>query len=113
MVCRVSFVTKTPGSSGIWKRAHACLTQPQRRPGSAAVTWATESDATLRSWSIDELRGRCGLLAHALRAAGVDATGRVAGVLPLSADAVALYLATILAGCAWVSIAESCELWPA
>ena len=86
--------------------AEACF---QNVPaGAAAVVWTTEADPAVRQWTVPELRERCSLLAHGFRAVGVERSGRVAAVMPMTAEATALYLSAILAGCAWISIAESC-----
>ena len=91
--------------------AEACFSRVPE--GAAAVVWTTETDPTVRQWSVAELRERCCLLANGWRAAGVERRGRVAAVMPMTAESVGLYLSTILAGCAWISIAESCAPPPA
>ena len=72
--------------------AELCCSHPDRAPGEAAVMWSTEGDPTVRRWSLGELRARLSLIAHSLRAGGVQQGQKVAGVLPFSAEAVAIYI---------------------
>jgi hypothetical protein len=79
-----------------------------RDPDSPAVVWADESDpGTLHSWTYAQLADRSAHIAEGLRAMGMQPGDAVAIDMPLTADAVAIYLGIVLAGCAAVSIADS------
>ncbi|MEZ6093496.1 MAG: AMP-binding protein [Pirellulaceae bacterium] len=66
-----------------------------------------DSTGALTRWSYAELKQRTLAVAGAIRAAGFEPGDALAVVLPMTADAVAIYLGIVWAGCSVVSIADS------
>ena len=62
---------------------------------------------TLQSITYGELRTLANRVANGLRAAGFQPGDAIGACLPLTAEAVAIYLGTVAAGCSVVSIADS------
>ncbi len=81
----------------------SCFQAPDE---SSAIVFS-HPDGALRRISVGDLRRRVLLVAGALRAAGLDAGDRVAVLMPMTPESVAIYLGIIAAGCAAVSIADS------
>jgi acetyl-CoA synthetase len=75
-------------------------------PDAVAIVHQAEG-GPLRSMSYGELRALAGRVANGLRAAGLEPGAAVAACLPMTAESVAIYLGTVAAGCALVSIADS------
>ncbi|KAI3435948.1 hypothetical protein D9Q98_002006 [Chlorella vulgaris] len=79
-----------------------------RDPDRPAIVWADEATPhVLHSMSLGQLATRSAHVAAALRSMGLKPGDAVAIDMPLTADAVAIYLGIVLAGCAVVSIADS------
>ena len=83
--------------------AEACL---QAQPGATAITCGHE-DGTIDHWSYHQLQERAFQVANGLQAGGFEKGHRAAICMPMTAEAVAIYLGVILAGGAVVSIADS------
>jgi acetoacetyl-CoA synthetase len=74
-----------------------------RAPGDRPAIVAVSEDLVTQDISRDELRGRVGALAAALRDLGVGPGDRVAGYLPNIPEAVVALLATASVGAVWTS----------
>ncbi|GLC41156.1 hypothetical protein PLESTB_001797100 [Pleodorina starrii] len=87
--------------------AACALDSPRAPPGAPALLWAPDgSPRSLRPVGRQELRARVWQLAACIRSR-FRIGDALAVYLPLSPDAVALYLATVVAGCVVVSVADS------
>lgn len=79
-----------------------------RHAASPAIVWAHESSPTqLARVSLGQLKQRCQQVAAALAAAGFTPGDAIAINMPMTVEAVVIYLGIIYAGCAAVSIADS------
>ncbi|DBA69755.1 TPA: hypothetical protein ACH3X2_012479 [Trebouxia sp. C0005] len=79
-----------------------------RHAASPAIVWADESSPSqLARVSLGQLKQRCQQLAAALAAAGFSPGDAIAINMPMTVEAVVIYLGIIYAGCAAVSIADS------
>ena len=76
-------------------------------PGRTAIVYASEADPAVRRMTLGELRTLSARVAHGLDGLGVRRGERVALDLPMTPEAVAIYLGTILAGRAVVGIADA------
>lgn len=76
-------------------------------PDRTAIVYASEADPTLHRWTYGDLRAMAARVAHGLGALGIDRGERVALDLPMTPEAVAIYLGTILSGRAVVGIADA------
>ncbi len=76
-------------------------------PNRVAVVYASEADATVRRWTAGELHRLSARVAHGLDALGIGPGDRVALDLPMTPEAVAIYLGTVLSGRAVVGIADA------
>ena len=97
-----------PGSGG-WLAgaelniAESCFQAPAEQP---AIVYQREGGAPAQM-SYGELEALCDRVAHGLGALGLRPGDRVAIDMPMTAEAVAIYLGTVKAGCAVVAIADS------
>ena len=97
-----------PGSGG-WLAgaelniAESCFQAPAEQP---AIIYQREGGAPARM-SYGELEALCDRVAHGLGALGLRPDDRVAIDMPMTAEAVAIYLGAVKAGCAVVAIADS------
>ncbi|KAL0031137.1 hypothetical protein WJX77_005362 [Trebouxia sp. C0004] len=79
-----------------------------RHAASPAIVWADESSPSqLARVSLGRLKQRCQQVAAALAAAGFRPGDAIAINMPMTVEAVVIYLGVIYAGCAAVSIADS------
>ena len=76
-------------------------------PARTAIVHASEADPTVRRMTYGELHRLAARVAGGLEALGVGPGERVALDLPMTVEAVAIYLGTILAGRAVVGIADA------
>ncbi len=76
-------------------------------PAKPAILYAGETDPEVRRVAYGELRQLSGRVARGMEALGVPRGGRVALYLPMTPEAVAMYLGIILSGRAVVGIADS------
>jgi acetyl-CoA synthetase len=83
--------------------AESCFQSPREQ---AAIIFGG-ADGTRSQWTYGELQEKTWAVAKALRGAGFVPGDRLAVVLPMTADSVAIYLGIVWAGCAVVSIADS------
>ncbi len=83
--------------------AASCFREPRQRE---AILFG-RADGTIERWSLERLEQRVKQVAAAVRASGYHPGDALAVVLPMTAEAVAIYLGVIWAGCAVVSIADS------
>ena len=100
------------GSSGPWlEGARLNVAESvfaNRNPAAVAVVWAGEGDGgRVRQWTLGDLRRRASHVGHALVAAGVERGAGVGVCLPMTAEAVAVFLGVVLVGCHVVGIADS------
>ena len=87
--------------------ADAALRCPRAPPGSPAIVWAAEgAPRDVRAVGRAELRRRC-LRVAARVAARFPPGSALAVAMPMTVEAVVIYLGVILAGCSVVSIADS------
>ncbi|GAB4821930.1 hypothetical protein N2152v2_008976 [Parachlorella kessleri] len=86
--------------------AECCLVG--RDPDRPAIVWAEEGKPeVVHTVTLGQLSRRSAHVAEALRAAGLKPGDAVAIDMPLTVEAVAIYLGIVLAGCVVVSIADS------
>ncbi|KAL3159387.1 hypothetical protein ABBQ38_009818 [Trebouxia sp. C0009 RCD-2024] len=79
-----------------------------RNPDDLAIMWADEaSPRQVATISRGQLKHRCQQVAAALAAAGFNPGAAIAINMPMTVDAVVIYLGIIYAGCTAVSIADS------
>ena len=83
--------------------AESCFQAPAEQP---AIVYQREGGALARM-SYGELEMLCDRVAHGLGALGLRPGDRVAIDMPMTAEAVAIYLGAVKAGCAVVAIADS------
>lgn len=83
--------------------AEACF---QAAPEKTAITYGDES-GKLKHLSFGELRDLAGKIANGLKASGFEKGDKAAVDMPMTAEAVAIYLGIVFAGGAVVSIADS------
>ena len=76
-------------------------------PGRTAIVYASEANPTIRRMTLGELRRLAARIAHGLEDLGIRKGERIALDLPMSPEAVAIYLGTVLAGRAVVGIADA------
>ena len=72
-----------------------------------AIVHASEADATVRRVTYGQLRALSARVAHGLEALGIGRGERVALDLPMTPEAVAIYLGTVLSGRSVVGIADA------
>jgi len=75
-------------------------------PGACAIRYG-DQDGSITEFSYGELQGLVARVANSLMAAGVKPGNAVAILLPMTPNAIAIYLAIIALGASVVSIAES------
>jgi acetyl-CoA synthetase len=83
--------------------ADSCFTAPARK----IAIIDGDAEGRLKSTSYGELEAATNLVAHGLTKLGVRPGDRVGVVMPMTAEAVAVYLGIVRAGCVVVSIADS------
>ncbi len=76
-------------------------------PGRTAIVSASEADPAIRRMALGELRALASRVAHGLMNLGFRKGDRVAIDMPMTPESVAVYLGTILAGCAVGGIADA------
>lgn len=75
---------------------------------STAITWATEAEPTcLHRVSLGDLRQQCTAVAANLRLRGILPGDAVSVILPMTVEAVVIFLGIVLAGCVVCPIADS------
>lgn len=120
MIARLGIVCAQP-STGVVDLAGG-VTAPRWLPGArlnivascfqaaedaTAILFQREDDVTLHTMTYGALRRLSNRVAHGLAEAGFVPGDRVAIDLPMTAEAVAIYLGAIMAGCPVVGIADS------
>ncbi|MEM8679016.1 MAG: AMP-binding protein [Planctomycetota bacterium] len=83
--------------------AESCFRAP---PDQHAVI-ASNRDGSLQTMTYAELRAEANRVASGLKQLGIGPGQRVAILMPMTRESVAIYLGIVLAGCAVVSIADS------
>jgi len=76
-------------------------------PGKTAIVSASEETPDLRRTTYGALRRMCDRVANGLHASGIRRGERIALYMPMTPEAVAIYLGAVLAGCAVVGIADT------
>ncbi|KAM1186652.1 hypothetical protein PS2_015466 [Malus domestica] len=97
-----------PGAFG--NPAKNCLIVNRKRSlNDTMVIWRDEGndDLPLNKMTLKELRAEVWLVAHALKALGLEKGSAIAIDMPMHVNAIVIYLAIVLAGCVVVSIADS------
>ncbi|GAB2209565.1 hypothetical protein Droror1_Dr00026784 [Drosera rotundifolia] len=90
--------------------AYSCLSlSGVRNGGDVAILWRDEEDDDLpvKKLTLDELRSKIWLVAHALGTLGLTRGSAIAIDMPMNVASVVIYLAIVLAGHVVVSIADS------
>lgn len=79
-----------------------------RDPDAVAIVWGDEADPLRnRSMTYGELEQECRRVVASIQSCGYKPGDRLAICMPLTLEAVIIYLSVILSGCVVVSIAES------
>jgi len=90
--------------------AESCFLAPLDHP---AIIFQQQQESSLKSWSYGELLALTNRVANGLVDAGFAPFDAIAIVMPMTAEAVAIYLGIVKAGCTVVSIPDSfaaCEI---
>lgn len=76
-------------------------------PGERDAVLFGRADGAIERWTLSELERRVKQIAASIRSFGFPSGAPLAVVLPMTADAVAIYLGIVWSGCTVVSIADS------
>lgn len=94
--------TWLPGA--LFNIADVCL---QATPMKPAIVYASEGNATLQTWTYQDLLRLADQVAHGLDRLGLGERDRIALYLPMTPESVAIYLGIIRSGRAAVGIADA------